>query len=757
MIKKTIVKFYAHLYNIYKITMEKKYLDKNLPIEERVNDLLSKMTVDEKINQMFTTGMNEVNELLARTEKGEKLDISCTFVYFGFDVEAFNKLQRYQVENTRLGIPILLACENTHGVSNPLCTVYPTSGCLAATFDPELAYKEAQESGRESRVLGIRQVYAPNIDISWDQRWGRVEENYGEDPYLTSEIVKNVVKGLQENGVAATLKHYIAYGLGESGINLAPAHIGEREVREYMLPPFEAGVKAGAWSLMPSYNEVDGVPVHSSARLMKDVLRDELGFDGMNITDYGASNMMLGFHHIIDKPVEAGVILCDNEIDMEGCSYFGYNDEFRELVKSGKYPIEKVDKCVANILRLKFRAGLFENPYAMTDKLNELHTDKSVALAREIAEKGIVMLKNDGTLPLNKNKKVAVIGPNGNISQLGNYIYYGYFDSSYTGPCVAEESKSLYQVLKDGGLDVEFSIGCDFAKTDEDKLSAAEQVARNSDVVILALGDSSKGGKFGGNQEGLVAEDSIAVTSGEGYDLHYVELLKPQKELFERVAAIGKPIIMVLYGGRPKAVTEQLDRTNALFFAFGAGEQGNEALADILYGKVNPSGKLPITFPRSTGHLPCYYNHKPSARGSFYRRPGNENNPGKDYVFEDPKPLFPFGFGLSYTSYAYDNLSVEKDGNNYKVKVSVTNTGKIDGEESVLLFLSAKTQRVTPEVKKLRAFKRVKLSSGASAVVTFTLCDEDFTYVDVDMKKRVAYTDYTVFVGDKTAVFKVTE
>ena len=196
--------------------------------------------------------------------------------------------------------------------------------------------------------------------------------------------------------------------MGESGINLAPAPIGEREVREYMLPPFEAGVKAGAWSLMPSYNEVDGVPVHSSARLMKDVLRDELGFDGMNITDYGASNMMLGFHHIIDKPVEAGVILCDNERDMEGCSYFGYNDEFRELVKSGKYPMEKVDKCVANILRLKFRAGLFENPYAMTDKLNELHSDKSVALAREIAEKGIVMLKNDGTLPLNKNKKVAV-------------------------------------------------------------------------------------------------------------------------------------------------------------------------------------------------------------------------------------------------------------------------------------------------------------------------------------------------------------
>ena len=735
--------------------MKEIYLDPTRDIEERVEDLLKRMTVDEKINQMIETGINELEPLLEKAKKGEKIDIGASFVYYGFNVETYNELQRYQLENNRLKIPFILACENTHGVSNPLCTIFPTTGCISATFDEELAGKAAEASAKEARILGITQVYAPNIDISWEQRWGRVEENFGEDPYLTSRMGVAFVKNFQKEGVAATVKHYIAYGLGESGLNLAPAHIGEREVREYMLPPFEACVKEGkAWSLMPSYNEVDGEPVHSSKRWMRDVLREELGFDGMIVTDYGASNMLKGFHRIVEKPVEAGVILCDNEIDTEANSFFGYNDEFRQLVKDGKYPEEKIDACVRNILRLKFRLGLFENPFANIEKIPELHCEKHVSLAREIAEKGTVLLKNDGILPLKADKKIALIGPNADVSQLGNYIYYGYFDESYKGKCVAEESLSMRAVLEKANANFVYEKGSEFAKTDDELLERAYRAAKDSDVVILALGDNSKGGNCAGSQEDLkrLGATKVAVTSGEGYDLNSIELTGAQEELFEKVRLAGKPIIMLLYGGRPHAITRQVDDCSAILFAFGAGEQGNEAIYDILLGKVNPSGKLPLTFPRSTGHLPCFYNYKPSARGSFYQRPGTVDKPGNDYVFENPKALFPFGYGLSYTRFEYSNLNVKETGKyEYTVSVDVENVGEYDGDESVLCFLSAMVQRITPMVKKLRAFKRVSLKKGEKKTVELFLNKEDFTYIGLDMEKQTSTGKHIVRVGDLSA------
>ena len=736
------------------------YLDATKDIETRVNDLLRRMTVDEKINQMYTTGCNELEQLLEKFEKGEKPDISATFAYFGYNVETYNRLQRYQIENSRLKIPFILACENTHGVSNPLCTIFPTTGCMAATFDDKLIAKVADATAKEARVMGISQVYAPNIDISWDLRWGRVEENFGEDPYLTSKMGVAIVKSFQKNKVAATVKHYIAYGLGESGINLAPAHVGVRDIREYMLPPFEACVKEGkAWSVMPSYSEIDGVPVHSSPYWMTEVLRKELDFDGMVITDYGASNMLYGFHRVIDAPVEAGKILCENQVDMEGCGYFGYNAQFRELVKSGKYPISKVNECVKNILRMKFRLGLFENPYAPVEKMDKvIHNKKHVALAREVAEKGIVLLKNDGVLPMKGDKKIALIGPNGNIAQLGNYIYYGYFDENYKGRCIAEESLSMQQVLEKIGANFVFEQGCDFEKTNDKMLQRAYEAAAASDVVWLALGTNSKGGKCGGEQiagdDGLTG--ALSVTSGEGYDMHEIDLTPPQKELFAKVKEAGKPIVLILYGGKPLAITEQVDGCAAIVFAFGVGEQGNEALYDILTGKVNPSGKLPISFPRSTGHLPCYYNHKPSARGSFYQRPGEKGRAGRDYVFDSPKSLFTFGDGLSYTKYQYTDLQVERVGRYaFNVSVNVENVGDMDGEESVLLFLSAKVQRVTPVVKKLRAFTRIALRAGEKKTVRFRLGKADFSYVGLDMKKQVATGGYTVSIGNLEGTFEV--
>ena len=731
------------------------YLDAKQPIEKRVNNLLSRMTIDEKINQMYCWGYNQVENLVKRIENGEVLDVSCSFVYKDFDIEAFNKLQQYQIENSRLKIPVLLASENLHGVSNPLCTVFPTSGCIAATFDEKLAGKIADMSAKEARILGIRQVYAPNVDISWDLRWGRVEENYGEDPYLTSKMAVEVVKNIQKNQVAATVKHYIAYGLCESGINLAPAHVGERDVREYMLPPFEACIKKGkVWSVMPSYNELDGEPVHASKHWMKDILRDELKFDGMVITDYEASNMLKSFQHVIDEPVEAGKILCSNQVDMEASEYFGYNAQFRELVKSGKFPIKKVNQCVKNILRMKFRLGLFEDPYAQLDKMGEIHGKKAIALAKEVAEKGIVLLKNDGVLPLTKEKKVALIGPNADIAQLGNYVYYQYFNKDYHGQVVAEEALTLKQVFEQENVEFVYEQGADFAKTDAEMLTRAYDTAMQADVVVLAVGDNGKGGNCAGNQEDLkrLGVSKVAVTTGEGYDLNSIELTPAQQELFEKVSQAGKPIVLLVYGGRPHAITQQVERSSAILMPFFAGEQGNQALFDILYGKVNPSGKMPISVPRSTGHLPCFYNHKPTARGSYYKLPGSYDTPGKDYVFDTPKALYPFGFGLSYTQFEYGNLRVERVGRySFNVKVTVTNIGERDGDESVLVFLSQKTQRITPMVRKLRAFKRISLKKGESKEVCFTLKKEDFSFVDIDMKRRVAHGQCAVQIAQLEA------
>lgn len=735
------------------------YLDATQSEETRVNDLIRRMTIDEKINQMYNWGYNQVSNLVKRFENGEILDVSCSFVYKDFSVEDFNKLQNYQLQHSRLKIPVLLASENLHGVSHPICTIFPTSGCVAATFDEKLAGKIADVSTKEARILGIRQVYAPNVDISWDLRWGRVEENYGEDPYLTSKMAVEVVKNIQKHQVASTVKHYIAYGLGESGINLAPAHIGERDIREYMLPPFEACIKKGkVYSVMPSYNEIDGEPVHASNFWMQTVLRDELGFDGMVVTDYEASNMLKSFQHIIDEPVDAGKILCSNQVDMEASEFFGYNSKFRELVKSGKFPISKVDNCVKNILRMKFRLGLFENPYASPEKISQIHGKKALDLAREVAEKGIVLLKNDGVLPLSKDKKVALIGPNGDVAQLGDFIYYAHYDKNYQGVCVSDDALSLKQVFEQENINFVYEQGAGFAKTDEIMLERAYTVATQSDVVVLALGDNSRGGYSAGSQEDLkrLGVTDIAVTSGEGYDLNSIELTPAQQQLFDKVSKTGKPIVLLIYGGRPHAITDQVERSSAILMPFFPGEQGSQAITNVLFGKVNPSGKLPITFPRSTGHLPCFYNHKPTARGSYYKIPGSYDKPGKDYVFDSPKELFPFGYGLSYTTFDYSDITVNKLGKtNYEVSVTVKNTGAIDGDESVLLFLSCKTQRITPMVKKLRAYKRISLKAGEEKTVKFKLGKEDFSFVDVDMKRRVAYSEYTVLIADKQAKFTV--
>lgn len=729
--------------------MRKIYQDKNAPIEERVKSLLAEMTVEEKLNQIVLRGCNDFDRLLEQIECGEQVSIPSTYYTYRVDPEKFNKIQKYVLERSRLGIPCLFAGEGLHGVCAPDATVFPTSGCLAATFDEGLMYAEADIIGEEASNLGFRQVYAPNLDIARDPRWGRTEETFGEDPFLTARMGINYVKALQKHNVAATLKHYLCYGFGEGGLNLAPAHVGEREAREVMLKPFaDCIAEAQPWALMPAYNEIDGIPVHASKLWMKKVLREELKFDGMVVSDYGALNMFGRFHKICESRLEAGKIAAEVGIDLEACGDYAYCEDFRKAVISGEVPIEWIDTMVANILRLKFRTGVFENPYIDVEKYREVHKKTSIELSRKIAEKGIVLLKNDGILPLKGVKKIALSGPNCDLAQQGNYMYYRTMNESDLMPCISDGVKTLKSVLENtfGEGNVYTARGSDFIRYEETELCQAVKAAEKADVAVLALGDNSMC-VSGGNQTAREksGKRSAVITSGEGYDLNSVELTAAQKTLVKEIYKTGTPIVMVLYGGRPHAITEELPKCSAVLQVFGPGERGNEAIVDILTGKVVPSGRLPISFPRSTGHLPCFYNCKPSARGTLYRCHGSEENPGMDYVLDTPEALFPFGFGLSYTEFKYSELRVkmQKDGS-ADVTVNVKNVGGFAAEVSVLIFISACYRRVTPEVKKLSAFKRIALKRGEEKTVEMQIPRAAFSYVNEDMQTEYHYGKFVV-------------
>ena len=727
------------------------YKDKTKSPRERANDLLSRLTLEEKINQMVVAGMNEIDEYADRLDAGEKFMHTGIHSFLGHTVEAYNRMQSHIVNDFEHGIPVIVDSEDTHGVCHPDATIYPTSGCLAATFDEKYAYLMGKYSGKEAAALGIRHLYAPNVDISRDPRWGRTEENYGEDPLLSGNMGTELVKGIQSQKVAAGVKHYIAYGIGEGGLNLAPAHIGEREIREAMLPPFEDCIKKGkVWSVMPSYNEIDGEPVHASKKWMVDVLRKELGFDGLVITDYSALLHFKLFHRICETPLEAAKIALENQIDLEACGAFAYGEELYRAVKAGEIPEKMIDDCVRRVLELKFKTELFDKPCVDKKDAKNVHNEKCIALAREIAEKGIVLLKNDGVLPFKGVEKVAVVGPNSDVTQLGDFIYY----SLSTGKKgVSDDCDSLKTAFekKFGAENVFSSRGCDYVFPDENELKKAVEAANKADVVVLALGDNSRT-VLGGNQgPGKPRNPDFAtITSGEGLDMHYIELPPAQRQLFDEMKKTGKPVVVVLYGGKPHAVTKEAEQCSAMIQAFGPGEEGSGVLVDIMTGKVCPSGKLPFSFPRSTGHIPAYYNHKPSARGSLYRTPGSETRPGWDYVLASPEPLFPFGFGLSYTTFEYKDLSVRQTGKKkMTLNVTVANTGDRAGDESVLVFLSCAYRRITPEVKKLVAYKRISLEKGEEKTLSFTLTGRAFDYIDTYMRKRTAYGEYEFFVGDK--------
>lgn len=733
------------------------YRDPAAPVEARVEDLLSRMTLREKVMQMrLVRGLDTDPSATDRCRDGwgashQPADKT--------SLEGLNAIQKYLLGKTRLGIPLLMVGEALHGLRYQGCTVFPQSIALGATFDEELVGQIAEAIGAEARAVGIRQVFAPNLDLARDPRWGRTEETYGEDSFLASRLGVAYVRGVQSAGVAATPKHFVAHGSPEGGINLSPVHMGEREMRERTLPVFAAAFReGGALSAMPCYSELDGVPVHASRHLLTDILRGELGFEGYTISDFGALDMLKGFHRVAATYLDAARLGLHAGVDMEGATQAAYDDNFLEAAERGEIDLAELDEAVRRILRVKFKLGLFEDPCA--DPAAPARVVRSAAhraLARRAAAEGAVLLENDGFLPLDAATcgRVLVVGPSGGNAPLGDYTPH-----QSLGQAV-----SLVDALRErlGAERVSYAPGCRYTSGDDDALAEAVAAADEADVVLAAVGDNSH--IFYGIGWEDDEEEVRQVTGGEGYDDASLDLPAPQRRLLAALAETGKPVVVVLLSGRPRLI-DAPKSFRAILEGWYPGEEGGRALADILLGDLSPSGRLPLSFPRSAGHIPCCYDHKPSARGPG-RKAGSPDNPGGAYLFSSPEPLYPFGYGLSYTKFAYSDLRVEPAcvpvdavapgaGDAATVTVRVANVGRRAADEVALLFVSDDVCSVTPFVRRLRGFRRVALAPGESRDVTFAIGFHDLSFIGGDMREAVEPGTFTLSVGGLQAVFELT-
>ncbi len=718
------------------------YRNRNASVEDRVNDLISRMTLDEKFVQLsMFMRFGDLLEI-AKDGKYPELGYGSTYIWDRTDPADVNYIQKKQIEGTRLGIPLIIAGESIHGLMFSGATVFPACIGLGCSFDPGLVREIAEVIGAEAEAVGIRQSYAPNVDLSRDPRWGRTEENYGEDPYLTSLMGTEYVKGLQAHDVAATPKHFLAHGCPEGGVNSAPSEIGEREVRETMLEPFRAClIDGGAYALMPAYSEIDGVPMHGSHYWLTDVLRGELGWDGCICSDSGAVRNIIDEHHSAHDALGAGMITMAAGVDHELPYAYGYGEELKKAVADGRFPLSRIDGAVKNVLTMKFRLGLFERPYASVDALESIHSEKAASLALRAAEESVVLLKNDGVLPLSKKiGKIAVIGPNADYPRLGGYVPKG----------PEEYSVGIRQGIENvvGKDRVIYAKGsCVTVPTSEGGIEAAVSAAREADVSVVVLGDNSSsfwGGPWGDEEGGN------PLTCGEGNDS--VDLLLPdvQRELLSAVSSVGKPVVLILVTGRPYVIGKEASESSAVIEAWYAGEQQGTALANIIFGDVNPSGKLDITFPKSTGSLPCYYNYKPTARKCVAVPDDPDEHWVSDNYRENPMAEYPFGFGLSYTKYEYSDLEADGD----SVSVTVRNAGDRAGKETVLMFLTTHEQPVTPRVRRLRGIRKVFLEPGQCEKIVFPITDADVSYVGQNMKWEKATGKFTVSVGGLYAEFE---
>ena len=741
------------------------YKNSSQSVAVRVNDLLGRMTLEEKLSQMNMLSLSKLE--LDKNGKVSQESLDALFKggsigtlespFIGVDEisrlsEAADNYLRF---NTRLGIPAIQIAECLHGQLAFGATIFPQTIAQGSTWNPALIEKMGSVIAQEASLSGVDQALSPIFDLARDPRYGRFEESFGEDPFLVAEMGKAFVIGMQgdpsitktkipDNKLMCTAKHYVAYSSPIAGINLGPNNLGPRDLRDLHLYPFKKAIQeANIYAVMPAYNEVNGIPLHSNKYLMKDVLRDELGFKGYVFSDYEAIAMLNYFHKVTEDKAATAISALEAGIDLEAPAPFAYS-ELAGLVKSGKVDVALIDQAVSNILTAKFKAGLFDKPYKAPEKVSDLiHTEASVKLAREIAEESIILLKNENKqLPLDVSKlnSIAVIGPNADQVQYGDYSATKDNDSGVT---ILEGIKNLTK----NKLKVNYAKGCNITGSDTSKIPEAVEAAKNSDAVVLVIGGTSS--TLSGVGWGKDIPNDFP-TSGEGYDRTSLDPPGVQSELIQAIYKTGKPIVLVMIHGRAYSIPWEKEHIPAIIEAWYPGEEGGNAVAGVLFGEVNPSGKLTVSVPQSAGHIPVFYNYKPSGRG-FYKKPGSPEKPGRDYVFSSPDPLFPFGHGLSYTEFEYSDLQVQDAKldmkGEMKLSVKVKNSGKITGKEVVQVYINDKISSVTTPVKVLKEFKKVEITPNQIVTINFSIPINEFGLWNEDMKYIVEPGEFEIMIG----------
>jgi beta-glucosidase len=714
-------------------------------IEAKITDLISKMTLDEKIGQLnqYTsrwemtgpapqgTGEQQMLEMIKTGMIGSLLNVT--------GVDATRKAQKLAVENSRLKIPMIFGYDVIHGYQ----TIFPVPLAEASSWEPEMARKSARVAAVETSASGIQWTFAPMVDIARDARWGRIMEGSGEDPYLGSLFAAARVKGFQgddlsaNNTIAACVKHYAAYGFAEAGRDYNTVDISESTLRNAVLPPFKAAAEAGAATFMNSFNEIGGTPSTANAHLLRDILKGEWNFDGFVVSDWASIAELIVQGVAADKKEAAKLaITAGSDMDMEGNCYV---PNLKKLVEEGTVDVKLVDDAVRRVLRVKYMLGLFDDPYKYCDENREktlVYTSENLQVAREVAKRSIVLLKNEGQLlPLKKEgQKIVLIGELAadKDAPLGSWRA-----NAITGSAVSLLEAMKSATSKPADLTYtkgpvfttgknQFDTHLEFNTTDKSGIKEAVDLAKTADVVVLALGEN-------------------CYQTGEGRSQSDIRLKGLQEELLEAVCAVNKKVVVVLMNGRPLEISWMSKNVPSIVEAWYLGSESGNAIADVLFGDYNPSGKLPVSFPGTIGQLPIYYSHKNTGR------PANGGVFSSHYTDSPNDALFPFGFGLSYTTFAYSDLKISSNtiskGEKLQVSVTVSNTGKIAGEEVVQLYIRDLVGSITRPVKELKGFEKISLKAGESKVVTFSLGENDLAFWGADNKFKAEPGDFKLWIG----------
>lgn len=723
------------------------YLDASLSSEKRVDLLMQEMTLDEKIGQMcqFVGEASDIDFDSKDTKSDYTLALGARagLIREG-KIGSFLKVSTFQeanilqslAEESRLKIPLLIATDaiHGHGMYMGATTIYATQIGLAASFEPELAELMAEYTASEMRATGFHWAYSPNVEVVRDARWGRIGETFGEDPYLVTEMGNAMVRGYQgkdfssSSNVIASAKHFVGGGIAYNGVNGAPADVSERTLHEIFFPPFVGSIDNGVYTIMPAHNEINGIPAHAHEEYLTDLIRGEWGFEGFYVSDWMDIQRLESAHRIVDSEREADkvAVLAGMDVHMQGPGFF---DNVKALVENGEIPESRIDHAVSKILYAKFQLGLFENRYTSQQAVDNTLLNKShLDLALKTAQKSMVLLKNNGVLPLSQDvERLLVTGPNADHQALlGEWARVQPDNNVIT---VLEGIKEQYS----SATKIEHVAIAQHHAISSAELSNLSQSAKKADVVIAVMGENSL--RFDKNK-----------TSAENVDRPTLDLIGNQIELLEKIKASGAKLVVVLVNGGPIASEWLTENADAILEAWEPGMFGGQAIAETLVGKINPGGKLPITVPRTVGHLQSFYNHKPSAfhRGGFY--------------LSSRKPLYYFGYGLSYTSFDYKNLNVPKtmsSTDNLSMTVDIKNTGEMDGDEVVMIYLNDKISTVTTPVRKLVAFKRIHLKRGEEKTLSFTIDNKDFALLDRYMESVVEPGEFEIIIGDHLKVATV--